>query len=216
MGIVSFLPKPVAFAVAATAATATDCAEAQPPHEAEGRGSADKVMTGDEAALRILYERHARAIQRFLRDAIGESAAAADATQETFARAFRSLHRLRESDRVAPWLFGIARNVALEHRKARRRAAARFTPADGSTDARDEMTPERALMGCQTQRVLARALARMGEGRRTALLLRADHQLPYDEIATVMGWSLAKVKVEIFRARQLVRAELETHEGDAT
>ena len=61
------------------------------------------------------------AILRFLTDLLGDHAAAADATQETFVRAFRRLDTLRGTDRIAPWLFGIARNVSLEHKKARRR-----------------------------------------------------------------------------------------------
>src|SRR5690348_14951871 len=72
-------------------------------------------------ALEALYAAHARAIQRFLCDLLGDTAAAANATQETFVRAMHRLHTLETPERPAPWLFGIARHVSLEHRRARRR-----------------------------------------------------------------------------------------------
>ncbi|HYH98469.1 sigma factor-like helix-turn-helix DNA-binding protein, partial [Hyalangium sp.] len=51
------------------------------------------------------------------------------------------------------------------------------------------------------------------EERRSALLLRIDHGLPYEEIAQVMGWSLPKVKNEIHRARLQLRERLAAHVG---
>ncbi|HVY49371.1 MAG TPA: RNA polymerase sigma factor, partial [Minicystis sp.] len=86
----------------------------------EERALVSRAIRRDDAALGAIYARHAPAIQRFLRDLVGCPAAAADATQETFVRAFRRIDTLRDEDRLTPWLFGIARNVALEVQKARR------------------------------------------------------------------------------------------------
>jgi RNA polymerase sigma-70 factor (ECF subfamily) len=61
--------------------------------------------------------------------------------------------------------------------------------------------------------VIHRALGRLSEERRAMLLLRLDHGLAYEEIASLMGFSLAKVKVEIHRARQILREELEAYRG---
>lgn len=68
----------------------------------------------ERAAFTALYERQAPRIHRFLRDLLGDAALAADATQETFARAYQR-HRdvLRDEERAVPWLFGVARNVSL-------------------------------------------------------------------------------------------------------
>ncbi|WP_437908017.1 RNA polymerase sigma factor [Sorangium sp. So ce327] len=175
-------------------------------------------------ALEALYAAHARAIHRFLCDLLGDTAAAADATQETFVRAMRRLHTLETPERPAPWLFGIARHVSLEHRRARRRR--RQVLDDGPLDAWEERpaacaarapgaprTPEDELMGREALTVLAGALDQLGEDRRAALLLRLDHGLSYEEIARLMEWSLPKVKVEIHRARQELRAELVRYDG---
>lgn len=169
-----------------------------------------RARAGERAALEALYARFAPRVGRFLADLLGDRAAAADATQETFVRAFRRIDTLRDESRLLPWLFGIARHVYLEHRKARRREVA---PAD---DPRvDGVTPEAVLLGREAADVVARALASLSDDRRAALLLRLDHHLAYDDIAELMGWSLAKVKIEIFRGREALRAELERYrEGE--
>jgi RNA polymerase sigma-70 factor (ECF subfamily) len=74
-------------------------------------------------------------------------------------------------------------------------------------------SPETALLEREALCVVERALARLSSERREVLLLRLDHGLSYDEIAKTMGWSLAKVKVEIFRGREVLRATLEEYEG---
>ena len=80
--------------------------------------------------------------------------------------------------------------------------------ADGRT-----RSPETELLDREALGVVQRALALLSEERREVLLLRLDHGLAYDDIAQVMGWSLAKVKVEIFRAREVLRATFEAYRG---
>jgi RNA polymerase sigma-70 factor (ECF subfamily) len=168
-----------------------------------------EACAGDARALRRLYERHAPCIRRFLRDLLRDEAAAADGTQETFARAFRRLGTLRDGDRLRPWLFGIARNVGLEVGKARAKARRRQAPLRDEGDENvDALDPETLLLGCEAASRLGAALGTLREERRAALLLRADHGLAYEEVANLMGWTLAKVKVEIHRARRQLRLAL--------
>ena len=173
-----------------------------------------RALTRDEAALAALYNEHAPAILRFLTGLLGDGTAAADATQETFVRAFRRLDTLRDAERIAPWLFGIARKVSQEHRRAGRRRSKVLVPGTEHDDeAPDPLTPEAELMGREALLVVEQALARLSEDRRAMLLLRLDHGLAYEDIATLMGFSLAKVKVEIHRARATLREELDAYRG---
>lgn len=172
----------------------------------------DAARAGDRAALQEIYLRFGPAILRFLRDLTGQPALAADAAQETFVRAFRKLHDLRDPARLGPWLYGIARRVHLEQHKARRREV---ELGDHAALRPDRLTPELLLLGNETAQVVQQALRALAEDRRTALLLRVDHHLAYDDIAELMGWSLAKVKVEIHRGREVLRAALAAHDGEA-
>ena len=168
----------------------------------------------EHVQLTALYEAHGARIHRFLRDLLGDATLAKDATQETFVRAYRKLGTLDPTLNVAPWLFGIARNVSLELRKARTRAGRCFVPAgDGMPDAASNESPERDVLGREALRVVGAALEQLPEERRAMLLLRLDHGLSYDDIAVTMGCSLAKVKVEIFRAREVLRDVMTKYEG---
>jgi RNA polymerase sigma-70 factor (ECF subfamily) len=177
----------------------------------------------DRDSLLGAYGGLAPRVQRFLRDLLGCPATAADATQETFVRAFRKLadvDALPPGTKLAPWVFGIARHVSLEVRKARGRAGRvliQETPehAERIADARMR-SPETQLLDRESLEVIGRALDQLPEERRAALLLRLDHGLAYDEIATTMGWTLAKAKVEIFRAREVLRATLADYRGGAS
>jgi RNA polymerase sigma-70 factor (ECF subfamily) len=191
------------------------------PGEAQARAAEPpqgRALGRGQATLAVLYAEHAPAILRFLRGLLGDPNAAADATQETFARAFHRFDTLREGDRIAPWLFGIARNVSLEQRRARRRRARVIAPAldDDGADSEahaDDRTPETELLGREAVRVVGTALDRLSEDRRAVLLLRLDHGLAYEDIAGLMGWSLPKVKVELHRARHVLREELSKYQG---
>jgi RNA polymerase sigma-70 factor (ECF subfamily) len=165
-----------------------------------------RVRSGDPLAFRLVFDRYARAVRRFLRDLLSEPAAADEATQETFVRAHRMIGRLREDEKLGGWLFGIARNVALEQRRQRRRSGPPAAPPREPLD--PAPSPEARLIGEESAEVLERALAALGEDRRAALLLRIDHDLGYEEIGSALGWSLVKVKNEVHRARLELRALL--------
>jgi RNA polymerase sigma-70 factor, ECF subfamily len=165
----------------------------------------ERVRSGDPLAFRLVFDRYARAVRRFVRDLLGESAAADEATQETFVRAHRLIGRLRDEERLGAWLFGIARNVALEQLRERRRPGV----APAADETRDPApSPEARLIGEESDQMLSRALGTLAEDRRAALLLRIDHGLGYEEIGSALGWSVVKVKNEVHRARLELRSML--------
>lgn len=176
-----------------------------------------RAQDGDRAAFRALFLQHSPGVRRYLGDLLRDDAAADDATQETFLRAFDTLHSLRDSTRLPAWLFGIARNVFLEHCRKNRQLTLRSSESAEENEPIDESpTPDVALLLAEADRVLAAALSHVGEPRKSALLLRLDHGLPYEDIAELMGWSIAKVKNEIHRARLQLRSQLLRYLGGAS
>ena len=181
-------------------------------------GERDSLAARERAADHVfteLYTQHGGRIHRFLRDLLGDAALAADATQETFVRAFRQKDTFDAARSVAPWLFGIARNVSLEMRRSRYRARRVIVEGNDEGDAPEPRMPgcpESALLGREALRIVSAAVERLSEERRAMLLLRLDHNLAYDEIAVLMGFSVAKVKVEIFRAREVLRETMADYE----
>ena len=174
-----------------------------------------RARRGDPLAFRALFEQHAPGVWRFLRDLYRDEAAADEATQETFVRAHGRLGTLRDEARLTSWLLGIARLVYLESRRSRGPhldVAAEENEALLDT-ALPMPSPEDLLLDRELEGLLARALGELREERRSALLLRIDHGLAYEDIAQVMGWSLPKVKNEIHRARLQLRERLAAHVG---
>lgn len=167
-----------------------------------------KAQRGDPRAFRQIFDRHAPGVRRFLGDLLRDDALADEAVQETFVRAHRSLGGLRDDAKLAPWMFGIARNVAHERMRSRRASRREQPLAEDDRPAGAAPSPEQLLLRREADDVLATALAGLDESRRAALVLRLDHDLGYPEIAEVMGWNLAKVKNEIHRARLQLRAAL--------
>ncbi|OJT19318.1 RNA polymerase subunit sigma-70 [Archangium sp. Cb G35] len=175
-----------------------------------------RARGGDPAAFRTLFEQHSPAVWRFLRDLFRDDASADEATQETFVRAHGKLGALRDDARLASWLLGIARHIYLESRRTR------GTHLDIASEENEPLleatlpspTPEDLLLNREMEGLLAEALGELREERRSALLLRIDHGLAYEDIAQVMGWSLPKVKNEIHRARLQLRERLAGHVGN--
>lgn len=160
-----------------------------------------RAIAGDPGAFRILFERHAPPVRRFLRDLGRDPGFADEGTQETFVRAHARLATLRDDQRLRPWLLGIARRVYLEELRRRR---PRVVPGGGDA----APSPQADLLVAEEVRVFRAALARLDAERRSVLLLRLDHGLSYDEIAQVMGLTLPQVRNELHRGRQQLRDHL--------
>jgi RNA polymerase sigma-70 factor (ECF subfamily) len=179
--------------------------------------SASGAGACSRSTLASMYASLAPKVHRFLCDLLGDAVLAADATQETFVRAFHKVEDLPPGTRLVPWIFGVARFVSLEMRKARgriRRVITSETVDEGVHTADDATrSPEAELLDREALVVVEGALRLLPEARRAAFLLRLDHGFSYDEIAIALGWSLPKVKIEIFRAREALRRTFDAYRG---
>ncbi|HTJ81778.1 MAG TPA: RNA polymerase sigma factor [Polyangiaceae bacterium] len=182
---------------------------AQRTDVAEDRALAERAQAGDERALREIYDRFAPSVMRFVRDMVRDPHAAADAHQDTFIRVFHRMPSLEDPARLVGFVFGIARRVCLEHRRKATRGK-HLEPAESGLDIADLAAgPEIELSGVESAAALDRAIDALPAERRAILLLRCDHLLPYEEIAVATGFSVAKVKVEVHRARLALRKVLD-------
>jgi RNA polymerase sigma-70 factor (ECF subfamily) len=173
----------------------------------------ERAQSGEGDAFKALFDRHVGSVRRFLRDVLRDPSVADEATQETFVRAHAQLSKLEQRARVKAWLLGIARNVAFEHRRARRDEVElddSEAPIEAVIPSPD---PERLLLDRELERQFDTALGALSTHRRAALVLRLDHGLAYEEIAALMGWTLPMVKNEIHRARLKLREAMLPHLG---
>ena len=145
--------------------------------------------------LEAVYRQHAPAVFRYAWGLCGDRHTAEDLVSETFVRLVTRAPRLETRTALA-YLLAIARNAYLNGQRRRRREM----PLTADIPA-----PGRDLAESSEQRVrlaaVLVALRSLPEGERSALLLRADHELSYEEIAVVLGISVGAARVRVHRAR---------------
>jgi RNA polymerase sigma-70 factor (ECF subfamily) len=154
----------------------------------------------------IVYERHARAVTRFLVRRAGTEAAE-DLLGEVFAAAFAARRRVtpHDSGSALPWLYGIALNVLRTHLRKRSQAQQSVGGLSVDWDAVD------ARVDAQARRAdLQVALADLSDGERDILLLTAWEGLTPAEAALVLGLSQTAARSRLHRARAQAQASLDT------
>jgi RNA polymerase sigma-70 factor (ECF subfamily) len=142
-----------------------------------------------------LYRKHAADVFRFALYLSGNRAEAEDITSETFVRAWTAPKPIRMAT-VKGYLFTIARNLFLQGRRTARRHV------ELSDELKDPAAGVHVRVELDSELALALvALQQVPEVDRAALLMRAEDEMSYDEIARALGISLTSVKVKIHRAR---------------
>jgi len=142
-----------------------------------------------------LYQRYAPEVFRFALYLSGNKTEAEDITSETFVRVWTS-PAVIEMKTVKGYLFTIARNLFLQSlRKSSKHVS--LSPVLRDSQPSPQMQTEQKA---ELQAVLSR-LQKLPEIDRAALLLRTLEELPYEEIARMLGISIASAKVKVHRAR---------------
>lgn len=157
-----------------------------------------------------LYVRHAPVVRMLVLSLCGDPALADDITSETFVRALTASGPLR-TETVRAYLFTIARNLLHDSRRKKRRDA---VIDDNLTDGSVSLARQ-AEIRSDLKHVFT-VMQELAEVDRAALLMRAQQDMPYEEIARTLGLSLAAVKVKIHRARRkIMRAtKIREHKHD--
>ena len=174
-----------------------------------------RVRAGDEEAFRLIFERYSRPVLSFIFDMVGERSLAEDLAQETFVRAYRGFDSLREETRLSTWLFAIAKNVARESLRTRRRDAGNIEiDGEASFELHDHArTPAGQLLDKELSGVIQKALMRLDEDKRLVFTLKVLQQRSYEEIAEITGFSVGKLKTDLHRARAEMRRRIGPYLG---
>jgi RNA polymerase sigma-70 factor (ECF subfamily) len=165
-------------------------------------------MSGEDTAriaIEVLYGQHHGEIYAYLVRMLREPELAADLTQDTFVKAYRAYDTLEDRGHARAWLYQIAHRVALD--ELRRRRIVRFLPWTGESRG-SAPSAERLVMDLQLSGDLQRALERIPERQRNALLLSELHDLTGLELAAALGVSHVAARALLTRARESLRQAL--------
>ncbi len=175
----------------------------------ERRTSAPMTGTWDHDAagtfVETLFAKHHTEIYAYLMRMVRDPELAADLTQDAFVKAYRAYDTLEKGENARAWLYQIAHRVALDD--IRRKKIIRFFPFSGEAKG-SSPSAERLAMDARLSGPLERAMARIPERQRAALLLAEVHDLTGLELAAALGISHVAARALLTRARQSLREAL--------
>jgi RNA polymerase sigma-70 factor, ECF subfamily len=167
-----------------------------------------RARAGDQEAFRLLFVRFSRPVFHFIYQLVSQRDLADELTQETFVRAYRNLKQLRDDSRFSTWLFGIGHNVAREFLRSKQRQIESLSEEINQSEDTRSISPVDGVLEKELNLAIEKALQELDEERRAIFVLKVFQQLSYQEIVEITGFSLAKIKTELHRARLKLRQRL--------
>ncbi len=175
----------------------------------------ERSIAGDTESFNQLILRWERPIYALAYRQLGREEDARDVVQDAFLRAFRALPGFKGQAKFSSWLYRITLNLCRDWLRRQRRAPfvetpegidlGDLTPADTApTESIEDLVARKNL----SQHV-ARAMRRLPEEQRSAVLLKEYHGLTFQEIAELQGCPLSTVKTRLYQGLTVLRRELE-------
>lgn len=172
----------------------------------------EAVQKNDEKAFAKLMQRYKRPVYHMILKMVRNVDDAEDLTIESFAKAFRSLHRFKKDFTFSTWLFRIATNNTIDHiRKKKLNTLSidnRFTDDNGdgiAIEVEDEnLNPQEETIKEQKAELIQVFVDKLPPKYQKLVRLRYFQELSYEEIAAELEAPLGTVKAQLHRARELM------------
>jgi RNA polymerase sigma-70 factor (ECF subfamily) len=174
------------------------------------RDDAARLRRGDPAGLTGLLTRHQDRLFRYLMRLVGDEAVAEDTFQQTWLQVTERISGYDRARPFAPWLFTVARNLALDHLRRRQPESLEEVAEPVTPDGPDADPLAHAVARQQGAR-LAGAVAAMAPLDREVLSLRFEEDLELPELASALGVPLPTAKARLYRALARLRGRLLAH-----
>jgi RNA polymerase sigma-70 factor, ECF subfamily len=159
---------------------------------------------GDPSQFGWIVLKYQDKIYNLCRYLLGNPLDAEDAAQDVFIKAYRKLKDFRPESSLYSWLYRIAVNTCLDHkRKFRPEPFKDQSPAEDLPSA--EPSPERRYQSKEIGQAIQRALEQLSKKSRAVIVLKEVEGLSYEEIAEVLKTSIGTIKSRISRAREDLR-----------
>jgi RNA polymerase sigma-70 factor (ECF subfamily) len=179
----------------------------RPPDDAAVDALVGRAAAGDSAAFAQIYDAYAPRVRRFLRHQLGSGDLAEELLQRTFVKMIEALPRYESRGLpFGAWVFRIARNAVIDHRRTAHQAISLDAAVDRPSDGGD---PVSAAERDQDRASLLAALDTLPPDQRQVLVWRFFAELSPAETAALMGRSNGAVRVLQHRALVGLREVLE-------
>jgi RNA polymerase sigma-70 factor (ECF subfamily) len=180
--------------------------------DAEDRALIEAFKGGEESAFTALVIKYREAVYRIARRMLRSHEDASDVTQEVFIRVHRSLPRFEARSSLKTWLYRITVNLSLD-RSAR---GSRFVLSglrELEWEPSSEQDPAVTAVDKELGRVIQAAVDELPPRQRAMMQLRLYQDLPYADIARIMGCAEGTVKATMFAGMAKLRRALAPYVG---
>jgi RNA polymerase sigma-70 factor (ECF subfamily) len=174
-----------------------------------------RFQNGDRSAFSLLFQRHQPNVARLIARMLGEPyrqrsqvVELEDLVQDVFVQVYRSLGSFRGSAKVTTWIYRIAVNVVLMHRRSTRARPVLCPDDDAESAISPDPIADDELTRLVNVRALYRILAEISEKKRTVYILHEIEGLSASEIADIVGAPVLTVRTRLFYARRELMALL--------
>lgn len=173
----------------------------------------ENLKSGDEFIYKYVYDQYSRMVYSVCFRMAGNNEDAEDVTQDVFIKVFNSINSFREDSKLSTWIYQITVNTCLN--KSRRKKAINFLSLNFWEDekgekemAADNLTPSDKIEKSEIQNIVQDVINTLPAKQKTAIVLSRYEELPYKEIAKIMGVSLSSVESLLFRAKENLAKKL--------
>lgn len=168
-----------------------------------------RVRNGDDAALEEIFRNYAPGLASFVDGYVKSVAVAEEIVQDVFLWIVRNRERWIVKESIRSYLYGAARNRALDYLKHRVVEQRWAESGKSGWEPMGEVPADKQLVVAEQISALRRAIATLPESRRITLTLRWNHGLSYAEIASIIGSSPKAVENQLNRTLRSLRKMLQ-------
>jgi RNA polymerase sigma-70 factor (ECF subfamily) len=164
-----------------------------------------RTKSGDDSAFTDLMRRHYKGLVNYIYRFTNNRETSEDLAQEVFLRVYRSVKTYEPQAKFSTWLYKIATNLCFTNVKARGREQ-NFSLDEMQENTGDfkDPKPENAddvVYRKEIKQSIFKALESLPEKERVAIILCKYEELPYEEVADVLGCTVGAVKTYVYRGR---------------
>ncbi|MFA6107928.1 MAG: sigma-70 family RNA polymerase sigma factor [Candidatus Latescibacterota bacterium] len=165
-----------------------------------------RVLAGDPASYGFLVDRYRGTVQGMAYHWTRDFDVAQDTVQEAFVQAYLHLGQLRDPERFGPWLHQLVANQC--RRRARQERARPFRDGEEAQIPSPQPSPADDLERAERRQLVATGLRRLSQTSRLVICLHYLGDLPYPQVASLLGISANAVAARLHRARQQLKESL--------